>query len=131
MATKMIPEVERPRTFDEPQTQTKPERADDWFTRTRRRVKLAMFGDEEEIVIVNTTTIFWLVYHNFHALGIIDPGEERTFLVQMRGKLSVRPRQESDAVEYLVLNLTGHIQRVEIYLRRMSQELETYEMRAA
>ncbi|MEO7020544.1 MAG: hypothetical protein ABI234_10375 [Ktedonobacteraceae bacterium] len=131
MATRMTPEIELPDTLDQPQTQTKPQRSDDWFTRTRHRVKLAMSGDDEELLVVNNTLISWYVYHNFHKLGIIDPGEALIFYVQTRGKLSVRPSLESDAVEYLVLDLNTHIASAEIYLRHIGQELETYEMRAA
>lgn len=131
MAVKITPAIELPDTFDQPQTQTKPQRSDGWFTRTRNRVKLAMSGDDEELLVVNTTAISWRVYHNYHLLGIIDPGEEQEFRLQRRGQLKVCPGLESDATEYLVLDLNGRLDRVEIYRRHMGKELETYEMRAA
>lgn len=53
------------------------------------------------------------------------------FLLPRRGKLSVRPSQKSDPVEYLVLDLDPQIKRTVIYRRRIGQELEVYEMRAA
>ncbi len=131
MAVKLIPEIELPDTPDHAHTQIKPQRSDGWFTRTRHRVKLAMSGDDEELIVVNNTAISWRVYHNYHLLGIIDPGEEQVFRLQKRGQLKVCPSLASDAVEYLVLDLKGWLAGVEIYLRRIGQDLETYEMRAA
>lgn len=127
MAIKIAPELEPP------PTQTRPERrhSDGWFTRIQRRVKLAMSGDDEELLIINNTAISWHVYHKTHLLGIIDPGETRLFLLHKRGMLNVRPSQQSDAVEYLVLDLNSRIERVEIYRRRMAQEMDVYDMRAA
>ncbi len=127
MAIKITPELEAP------PTQTKPERrrSDGWFTHIQRRVKLAMSGDDEELLVANNTTISWHIYHKTHLLGIIDRGETRLFLLQKRGMLNVRPSQESDAVEYLVLDLHSRIERVEIYRRPMGQGVEVYDMRAA
>lgn len=126
-----IPEIELPDAPDEPQTQTQPQRSDDWLTRFKHRVKLAMVGDDEPLLIVNATPISWHIYHNFRLLGIIDASEERIFYVIKRGKLSVRPHLEANAVEYLVLDLDEHIWRIDIYCQKRGQELETYEMRAA
>ncbi|MGH2506345.1 MAG: hypothetical protein ACRDHZ_02865 [Ktedonobacteraceae bacterium] len=131
MKIEIAPEIERPDVSDQPQTQTKPQRSDGWFTRIQRRVKLAMEGDEEDLLIINTTMIPWHIYHNFRMLGILDSGEEHLFRLQKRGKLGVRPHLESDAVEYLVLDLDAQVQRVEIYRQHLGQGLETYEMRAA
>lgn len=127
MAVKITPEL------DAPPTQTKPERrdSDGWFTRIQRRVKLAMLGDDEELLVENRTTIAWHVYHKFHLLGIVDPGETQLFRLQKRGNLNARPSQESDATAYLVLDLNARIQRVEIYRRSMGQALDIYDMRAA
>ena len=127
MAIKITPELEPP------PTQTKPERrrSDGWFTRIQRRVKLAMSGDDEELLVVNSTSISWHVYHKFRLLGIIDAGEIYTFHLQKRGNLNVRPSQESDVTDYLVLDLNSRIQRVEIYRRSIGPSMDVYEMRAA
>jgi len=127
MAIKILPELEPP------PTQTKPERrrSDGWFTRIQHRVKLAMAGDEEELLIVNTTAIRWYVYHNFHQLGILDPGETALFRLRKRGNLNARPNLGSDAVEYLLLDLNSRMQRVEIYRRSIGKEVDVYDMRAA
>lgn len=127
MAIKIMPEI------DEPLTQTKPARknSDGWFTRVQRRVKLAMSGDDEELQVENCTAIAWHVYHKFHLLGIVDPGETQLFRLQKRGSLNARPSQESDATEYLILDLNVQVQRVEIYRRSMGQTLDIYDMRAA
>jgi hypothetical protein len=127
MAIKITPELEPP------QTQTKPEHrnSDGWFTRIQRRVKLAMSGDDEALLVENRTAIAWHIYHKFHLLGIVDPGETQLFRLQKRGNLNARPSQESDATEYLVLDLNTQVQRVEIYRRSMGQALDVYDMRAA
>lgn len=127
MAIKISPEL------DSPPTQTKPERqhSDGWFTRIQRRVRLAMSGDDEELLVENHTAIPWHVYHKFHLLGIADPGETLLFRLQKRGNLNARPSQESDATEYLVLDLNSQIQRVLIYRRSIGEALDVYDMRAA
>jgi hypothetical protein len=133
-----LPERTRPawRREEEPETpptQTKPQRqdADGWFTRLRRRVKLAMEGDDEELQVVNTTAVSWHIYHKYHLLGILDPGEMRTFRLSKQGNINARPNLESDATEYLVIDLYTHIQRVEIYRRLIGQTVDVYDMRAA
>lgn len=129
MAIKISPELEPP------PTQTKPERrrSDGLFTRIQRRVKLAMLGDDEELLVINSTAIRWYVYHKFHQLGMLDPGETRIYHLQKRGNLNARPDQErqSDAVDCLVLDLSSRIERVEIYRRCIGQALDIYDMRAA
>lgn len=119
--------------IDEPPTQTRPARknSDGWFTRVQRRVKLAMSGDDEELQVENCTAIAWHVYHKFHLLGIVDPGETRLFRLQKRGSLNARPSHESDATEYLVLDLNAQVQCIEIYRRSVGQTLDIYDMRAA
>ena len=128
MAIKISPETERP---DYPTTQTRPRRFDGWFRRFQYRIKLALSGNEEEILLENNTILFWRVYHGYHMLGIIDPGEARLFRLRKRGQFSARPNQEGDAVEYLMLNLNDQTKRIEIYRRRMGEEVEVYDMRTA
>jgi hypothetical protein len=127
MAIKITPEHESP------PTQTKPERrrSGDWFTHIRRQVKLALAGDDEDLLVVNTTAISWYVYHTFHRLGVLDPGESVLFHLRKSGNLNARPDLESDAVGYLVLDLTAKVQRVEIYRRNMGRDLDIYDMRVA
>lgn len=127
MAIKIAPELEPPPT----QTQPERKRSDGWFTRIQHRIKLAMSGDDEELLVVNNTLLSWHVYHKFHLLGILDAGETYTFHLRKRGNLSVRPSQESDATEYLVLDLTSRIHRVEIYRRSIGPSMDVYDMRAA
>ena len=116
-----------------PSTQTKPQRqdSDGWFTKIKRRIKLAMEGDDEPLEITNITAVSWHVYHKSHLLGILDPWETRTFRLRKSGNLNARPRLESDEVEYLVVDLTARIQRIEIYRRQMGQVVDVYDMRAA
>ena len=144
MATKISPQLDPPpvrtapawRRHAEPEappTQTKPQRQNSagWFTRVQHRIKLAMGGDDEELLVGNTTAVSWHIYHKYHLLGIIDPGETRLFHLRKRGNLNARPALESDAVEYLVVDLNSRVHRVEIYRRSMGQAVEVYDMRAA
>jgi hypothetical protein len=116
-----------------PPTQTRPQRQDDsgWFTRVRKRVKLALAGDEEELLVTNETAVSWHIYHKYHLLGILDPWEARTFHLRKHGNLNARPHLESDVSEYLVIDLHARIQRVEIYRRQFGQSMDVYDMRAA
>jgi hypothetical protein len=117
----------------EPFTQTKPQRqdSDGWFTKIKHRIKLAMEGDDEPLEITNMTAVSWHVYHKSHLLGILDPWETRTFRLRKSGNLNARPNLESSAVEFLVVDLTARIQRIEIYRRQMGQVVDVYDMRAA
>ena len=128
MAIKYAPEVERP---DAPPLETKPRRWGGWFRRLQQRVRLALDGDNEELLVENMTDVSWRMYHDYHMLGIIDATESRTFRLQKHGTLNGRPVAEGDEVEYLVLPLTLRVHRVKIYRRRMSQDLEVYDMRVA
>jgi len=116
---------------DSPPTQTKPQRqeGDGWLKRIKQRIKLAMEGDDEELQVENSTAVSWHIYHKFHLLGILAPWETRTFRLRKSGNLNARPKQESDASEYLVIDLNSHLQRVEIYRRQMGAMLDVYDMR--
>jgi hypothetical protein len=118
---------------DAPPTQTKPQRQDStgWFTRIKRRIKLAMEGDDEELLVANTTAVSWHIYHKYHLLGIVDPWETHTFRLRKSGNLNARPGLASDESEYLVVDLNSRIQRVEIYRRQMGLTVDVYDMRAA
>jgi hypothetical protein len=122
------PEVGR---SDAPPLETQPQRSGGWFRRLQKRVKLALAGDDEELTVENTTEISWRVYHNYHQLGIIDADERQTFRLHKHGSLSVHPCADGDDVEYLVLPLNTHIQRVRIYRRQISKDVEIYDMHAA
>jgi len=127
MAIEILPEAASPPT----QTQSERQRSGDWFAHIRQRVKLALAGDDEDLLVVNTTAISWYLYHTFHCLGLLDPGESALFHLRKNGNLNARPDLESDAVDYLVLDLTAQVQRVEIYRRTMGKELDIYDMRVA
>ena len=66
-----------------------------------------------------------------HLQSIIDAGEYLIFRLHKRGSLNVRPCAEQDQVEYLVLPLSVRVRRVYIYRRRLSKEIEVYDMRVA
>src|ERR1700726_865754 len=128
MATKYSPEVESPYA---PPVETKPQRSGGWFRRLQQRVRLALDGDNEELRVENKTELSWRVYHDYHMLGIIDGGEELMFRLQKHGNLNVRPVDDGNEVEYLVLSLNLRVKRVKIYRRQMAKDLEVYDMRVA
>ena len=124
MAISSPPEVDVPR-------QTSPRRSGGWLRYFWQRVRLSLAGDDELLVVQNKTEVAWYVYHDYHQLGIIDAGEQREFHLVKHGELSVRPVLDGEEVEYLVLPLTIHVNRVRIYRRQMGKEIEVYDMRAA
>jgi len=128
MAIKTSPEIEREYA---PPLETSPRRSGGWLRRLQRRIKLALAGDNEELVLHNKTTIAWRAYHDYHQLGIIDGGERRVFHLNKHGSLSVRPCEDGENVEYLVLPLNLRVHHVHIYRRRINKEIEVYDMRVA
>ena len=129
MAVTLPPEVEEARTRP---TETKPQRrVGGWSLRPQPRIGLNLGSDDELLMLENRTDIPWVVYHNYHQLGIIDPAELLVFHVCKHGSLQVRPCAKDDTVEYLVLSLNYYVNQVYVYRRRMSKELEVYDMRAA
>jgi len=129
MAITYAPDVEE---IDAPPTETLPRRrAGGWSIQPQPRIGLNLGSDDELLLIENKTTIAWFVYHNYHQLGIIDPDELLLFHLCKHGSLSVRPRLEGDAVEYLVLPLNYNVNYVHIVRRHIGKELEVYDMRVA
>ena len=125
MAITFAPEVEETSL----PTETRPQRqAGGWSIEPRPRVGLNLGSDDELLMVENKTHITWFIYHNFHQLGIIDSGELLVFHLCKHGSLSVRPRLEGDAVEYLVLPLNYNVNYVHIIRRQMSKELEVYDL---
>ena len=128
MSIKYIPEIELP---EAPPVETKPQRTGGWFTRVQHRIRLALAGSDEELMVENRTSVSWRVYHDYHLLGIIDAGEYLIFRLHKHGSLNVRPSAEKEQVEYLVLPLSVQVRRVYIYRRRLNRAIEIYDMRAA
>jgi hypothetical protein len=129
MAVTLPPELEEAGSLP---TETKPQRrAGGWSLRRQPRVGLNLGSDDELLMLENRTEVPWVVYHNYHQLGIIDPAELLVFHLCKHGSLQVRPCAKDDTVEYLILSLNYYVNQVYIYRRRMSKELEVYDMRAA
>jgi hypothetical protein len=125
MAVICPPKTKTPPTKTQPKRQT-----GGWTPRPQPRVALNLGSDDELLLLENRTEIAWTVYHNFHQLGIIDPGELLAFHLCKHGNLNARPCAKHDAVEYLVLPLSYDVNIVYIYKRTMSKDLEIYDMRA-
>lgn len=127
MAIPAYPEVER----EAPSTKTQPERRPGgWSPRPQPRIGLDLGSDDEMLLLENRTEISWTVYHNFHQLGVIDPGELLVFHLCKHGSLHARPVGNEDVVEYLVLPLNYSVNQVNIYKRHMGQEVAVYDMSA-
>lgn len=129
MGVTCTPDVEETETLP---TKTLPQRrVGGWSIYPDPRIDLGLGSDDELLLLENKTDVSWVVYHNFHRLGIIDPGEVLVFHLVKHGSLSARPVAEGDAVEYLVLSLTYSVTYVHIYRRQMGERMEIYDMRAA
>ena len=102
-----------------------------WLRKLRNLVRLGFGSRDDELVLENKTKIAWRVYHDYHMLGIIDPGETQRLKIEKHGTLNVRPADDSEEVEYLVLSLDISIHRIRIYQRRMAANVEVYDMHAA
>lgn len=120
--TSEVKETERP------PLETAPQRSGGWLRHLLRRVRLGFSGDNEALIVENTTQLSWRIYHDYHLLGIIDAHEERTFRLTKHGSLNVRPL-DGENVEYLVLSLNNNVHYVRIYRRHLSKEVEVYDMR--
>ena len=126
MAITFAPEVEETSL----PTETRPQRqTGGWSIQPQPRVGLNLGSDDELLMVENKTGITWFIYHNYHQLGIIDAGELLLFHLYKHGSLSVRPRLEGDAVEYLLLPLNYNVNYVNIVRRTMGKELEVYDLR--
>lgn len=127
MAIPAFPEVER----EAPPTKTQPKRRPGgWHPRPQPRIGLGLGSDDELLMLENRTEIAWTVYHNFHRLGIIDPGELLLFHLCKHGSLNARPVSNEDVVEYLVLALNYSMNQVNIYKRQMGKDVAVYDMSA-
>jgi len=111
-------------------TKTLPQRrAGGWSIRPQPRIGLGLGSDDELLMVENRTVLSWLVYHDFHRLGIIDPEELLIFHLYKHGSLSVRPWNAGDEVEFLVIPLNFDITFVYIYRRLMAKDVEIFDMR--
>lgn len=126
MAITYAPEIEE---LDAPPTETLPLHAPGgWSLQPQPRIGLDLGSDDEMLLIENETSIPWLIYKDYHQLGIIDPGELLVFHLCKHGSLNVRPMNTLDSVEYLVLSLNYFVNRVLIYKRQLGATIEIYDM---
>ncbi len=133
MAVICAPEIEQMERLDAPPTETQTLRQrGGWSLRPQPRIGLDLGSDDELLMVENLTEVRWIIYHNYHRLGMIEVGELLGFHVPKYGLLSVRPYEDTgDAVEYLVLPLTYNVTSVQVYRRQMGSEVDVYDLRAA
>jgi hypothetical protein len=67
-----------------------------------------------ELLLANRTDHTWLVWHNYHGLGLLDPGDERHVRLARVGTISARKLVADADSEYLLLSLTPDLLGVEI-----------------
>jgi hypothetical protein len=128
------PEIERIEEIDIPNTETQTLRErGGWSLHPQPRIGLDLGSDEDLLLIENLTGMRWMIYHNYHCLGIIDVGELLVFHIHKHGSLSTRPYNPTmgDAVEYLTLPLNYDVTYVHIYRRHMSKGVDIFDMRVA
>ena len=133
MAIICPPEIEQTERLDTPPTETQTLRQrGGWSLRPQPSIGLDLGSDDELLMVENMTQVRWMIYHNYHRLGIIDVGELLVFHVHKHGSLSVRPYEDTgDVVEYLVLPLKDDVTSVHIYRRQLGKDVEMFDMRAA
>ncbi len=126
MTITYAPEIEE---LDAPPTETHPQHAPGgWSLQPQPRIGLDLGSDDEMLLIENETSIPWLIYKDYHQLGIIDPNELLVFHLCKHGSLNVRPMNTQDTVEYLVLSLDYFVNKVLIFKRQIGTEIEIYDM---
>ncbi|HZO71261.1 MAG TPA: hypothetical protein VFB60_03600 [Ktedonobacteraceae bacterium] len=131
MAKIYTPEIEQIQELDAPPTETQTLRQrGGWSPRPQPRIGLDLGSDDELLLVVNVTAVRWIIYHNYHRLGIIDVDELLAFHIDKRGSLSARPYEDKgDVVEYLVLPLNYDVTYVHIYRRLMGLDIDVFDMR--
>lgn len=67
-----------------------------------------------EILIANRTYETWLLWHNYHNLGLLDPGDTRLVRLVRAGTLSARQLVADVSSEYLLLSLSPDLAGAEI-----------------
>lgn len=130
MTLTYAPEIETIREFDVPPTETQTQRQrGGWSLQPQPRIGLDLGSDDDLLLVANRTTMRWIIYHNYHRLGIIDVEELLAFHIHKHGSLSARPYEDKgDVVEYLMLPLNYDITYVHIYLRQIGQDVDVFDM---
>jgi hypothetical protein len=67
-----------------------------------------------ELLIANRTDATWLLWHNYHSLGLLDAGAERRVGLVRAGTVSARKLVADVNSEYLLLSLSPDLQAAEI-----------------
>lgn len=66
------------------------------------------------LLIANRTEKSWLLWHNYHSLGLLEAGTERRVRVVRAGTLSARQLLAGPQAEYLLVSLASDLIGVEI-----------------
>jgi hypothetical protein len=99
------------------------------FTRFRfpwQKTKVASRGDEEELIVLNSTRVPWALHLGYRSLGDVEPGQQVTYLVVKRGALTARQLAGDGtgaSADHLSVQITGRVRRVELRYRRLGATL--------
>ena len=107
-----------------PPTQTQTKRAFVRFRFPWHKTKVGSAGDEEELLVINSTRAPWALHLGYRALGAVAPGERTSFLVVKKGLFSARQLSGDGlgaAADCLTLQITGRIHGVELRYRRLGE----------
>lgn len=95
-----------------PEPHLQPNRWRFYFPWTKTAVSAPTYNGE--LLIANRTDQTWLVWHNYHSLGLLDAGKERRVRLVRAGTLSARQLVAAADSEYLLLSLGPNLLGVEI-----------------
>lgn len=101
-----------PSAMPEPHPRLQPDRWRFHFPWVKTAVSAPIYN--RELLIANRTDRTWLVWHNYHNLGLLDAGTERHVRVVRAGTMSARELLADADSEYLLVSLTSEVQGIEI-----------------
>jgi len=96
----------------QPDPKLQPNRWRFYFPWTKTAVSAPTYNGE--ILLANRTRRVWMVWHNYHNLGTIEPEEERRVRLVRTGTISARLFTGGADAEFILLPLTPTLQGVEI-----------------
>jgi hypothetical protein len=68
----------------------------------------------DELLIANRTDRTWLLWHNFHSLGLLDAGDQRYVRVVRAGTISARELVAGPDTEYILASLAPDLVGLEV-----------------
>ncbi|MGI8968471.1 MAG: DNA-directed RNA polymerase subunit alpha C-terminal domain-containing protein [Chloroflexota bacterium] len=121
------------RLYLEPVPETLPERQRDrWrhrFPWSKTAVGASPYDDS--LVVTNGTSLTWMLWHRFHALGSIPPDGQRAYRLVKSGLLVAQVYPPPTGAVYILLELAADMSKVEIVDISGNEGLYTLQTRQA